>query len=85
MNFIHQFVKVIYFIHMLSSMNWLHFQADKLQRDFDEMAFKLKTVEQQLKQAEDLKNDLQDKKEHVAQLRNQLEAEKLQRYCSYYW
>ncbi|KAK3104747.1 hypothetical protein FSP39_009250 [Pinctada imbricata] len=54
-------------------------RADKLQRDFDEMAYKLKTVEQQLKQAEDLKNDLQDKKEHVAQLRNQLEAEKLQR------
>lgn len=54
-------------------------QAEKLQHDLETVTFKLKTVEQQLNQAEELKNELQDKKEKVAALRNQLEAEKLQR------
>lgn len=54
-------------------------RAEKLQHDLETVTFKLKTVEQQLSQAEELKNDLQDKKEKVAALRNQLEAEKLQR------
>ncbi|XP_062611225.1 girdin-like isoform X3 [Saccostrea cucullata] len=54
-------------------------KAEKLQQDLEGMSFKLKTVEHQLSQAEELKNELQDKKEQVATLRNQLEAEKLQR------
>uniref|UniRef100_A0A8W8KJI2 Uncharacterized protein n=1 Tax=Magallana gigas TaxID=29159 RepID=A0A8W8KJI2_MAGGI len=54
-------------------------RAEKLQHDLETVTFKLKTVEQQLNQAEELKNELQDKKEKVAALRNQLEAEKLQR------
>lgn len=54
-------------------------RAEKLQHDLETVTFKLKTVEQQLNQAEELKNELQDKKEKVATLRNQLEAEKLQR------
>lgn len=54
-------------------------RAEKLQHDLETVTFKLKTVEQQLSQAEELKNELQDKKEKVAALRNQLEAEKLQR------
>ncbi|XP_056008830.1 myosin-2 heavy chain-like isoform X24 [Ostrea edulis] len=54
-------------------------RAEKLQHDLDGVTFKLKTVEHQLSQAEELKNELQDKKEQVATLRNQLEAEKLQR------
>uniref|UniRef100_K1Q5J8 Uncharacterized protein n=1 Tax=Magallana gigas TaxID=29159 RepID=K1Q5J8_MAGGI len=54
-------------------------KAEKLQHDLETVTFKLKTVEQQLNQAEELKNELQDKKEKVAALRNQLEAEKLQR------
>ncbi|XP_052713019.1 putative leucine-rich repeat-containing protein DDB_G0290503 isoform X5 [Crassostrea angulata] len=54
-------------------------KAEKLQHDLETVTFKLKTVEQQLSQAEELKNELQDKKEKVAALRNQLEAEKLQR------
>jgi hypothetical protein len=40
----------------------------------------MKSVEHQLHQAEDLKHDLQEKKEQVVQLRNQMEGEKLQRY-----
>ncbi|XP_061189899.1 girdin-like isoform X2 [Saccostrea echinata] len=54
-------------------------KAEKLQQDLEGMTFKLKTVEHQLSQAEELRNELQDKKEQVATLRNQLEAEKLQR------
>lgn len=62
--------------------NILTLQAEKLQHDLETVTFKLKTVEQQLNQAEELKNELQDKKEKVAALRNQLEAEKLQRWAS---
>lgn len=62
--------------------NILTLQAEKLQHDLETVTFKLKTVEQQLSQAEELKNDLQDKKEKVAALRNQLEAEKLQRWAA---
>lgn len=62
--------------------NILILQAEKLQHDLETVTFKLKTVEQQLNQAEELKNELQDKKEKVAALRNQLEAEKLQRWAS---
>ncbi|XP_021367882.1 early endosome antigen 1-like isoform X3 [Mizuhopecten yessoensis] len=53
--------------------------AEKLQQDFSDVSFKLRSVEHQLAQADDLKHTLMDKKEQISQLRNQLEAEKLQR------
>lgn len=54
-------------------------QAERLQQDYSDIQFKLKSVEHQLTQAEDVKSTLHDKKEQVSQLRSQLEAEKLQR------
>lgn len=37
-------------------------------------------LENQLRQAESLKNSAQEKKDQIVQLKNQLEGEKLQRY-----
>ncbi|XP_069122035.1 putative leucine-rich repeat-containing protein DDB_G0290503 isoform X3 [Argopecten irradians] len=54
-------------------------KAEKLQQEFNDVSFKLRSVEHQLSQADDLKHTLMDKKEQISQLRNQLEAEKLQR------
>lgn len=45
------------------------------------MTYKFKSVEHNVHQAEDLKHDLQEKKEQIVQLRNQMEGEKLQRYA----
>ena len=55
-------------------------QAEKLQNELSDVSYKMKSVEHQLHQAEDIKHDLQEKKEQVVQLRNQMEGEKLQRY-----
>ena len=57
----------------------LKFQADALQRELQETSRKLQSVQAQVYQAENSKLDLQDKKDKVTTLKNQLDGEKLQR------
>lgn len=60
---------------------WLiYLQAEKLQHDLDDMGMRMQGLENQLRQAESLKNSAQEKKDQIVQLKNQLEGEKLQRY-----
>ena len=56
------------------------FQADALQRELQETSLKLQSVQAQVYQAENSKLDLQDKRDRVTTLKNQLDGEKLQRY-----
>ena len=72
----------LYHCKAIFSLKWQLYilQAEKLQNELSDVSYKMKSVEHQLHQAEDIKHDLQEKKEQVVQLRNQMEGEKLQRY-----
>ncbi|XP_053379468.1 myosin-11-like isoform X3 [Mercenaria mercenaria] len=57
---------------------WMR-KADTLQRELQETSMKLQNLQSQVYDAESSKMDLQDKKDKMTQLKNQLDGEKLQR------
>ena len=74
------FTSLCYTLPFLNKSCPLTFQADSLQRELQETSRKLQSVQAQVYQAENSKLDLQDKKDRVTTLKNQLDGEKLQRY-----
>ena len=55
------------------------FQLHELQRDLDDALAKLHTAEHKLHLSDRIKQELQEKREEVMQLKNQLHDERLQR------
>ena len=58
---------------------FLALQADVLQRELQETSLKLQNLQYQVHEAENSKLEIQDKKDRMSQLKNQLDGEKLQR------
>jgi len=58
---------------------FLALQADVLQRELQETSVKLQNLQYQVHEAENSKLEIQDKKDRMSQLKNQLDGEKLQR------